>query len=69
MIRTAKVIFCDNEHGTGDVMFPEYPGEHEVQQLFIEPKTVAQQRKEAKEAGWRRHEGGDYCPGCVEGGL
>jgi|ERR1700690_1483909 len=23
MIRTAKIIFCDNEHGTGDVTFPD----------------------------------------------
>lgn len=63
------MIFCDNEHGVGNVTFPEYPGEAEVWNLFIEPKTVSQLRREAKKLGWTRHEGGDYCPMCSEGGI
>lgn len=43
MIRTSKM-----EHGVGNVTFPEYPGEAEVWNLFIEPKTVSQLRREAK---------------------
>jgi len=64
MIRTAKAIFCDNEHGTGDVTFPEM--EHVNDQTFITSVGTAQLRKDAKAAGWTRLKGADYCPGCSE---
>lgn len=43
-----------------------------VQQLlqrFVDSPTEAQTRREAKAAGWRRVNGEDYCPMCVESGL
>lgn len=67
MIRTAKAIFCDNEHGFGDVTFP--PLDRDVtssQQDYIAPQRVGQLRKAAKKEGWGRVNGGDYCPQCME---
>lgn len=67
MIRSAKIIFCDNEHGTGDVTFPSL--DRTVQQLqgeYVAPQTVGQLRKAAKKEGWTRIDGGDYCPQCSE---
>jgi hypothetical protein len=58
MIRTAKLIFCDNEHGMGDVTYPD----------LFDP-TLKQLRKDAKQAGWSRHAGADYCQQCTEGGI
>jgi hypothetical protein len=67
MIRAAKVIFCDNEHGYGDVTFPDLDRPaHELAGEYVAPQTVGQLRKSAKEAGWGRIEGGDYCPSCME---
>lgn len=67
MIRTAKVIFCENEHGTGDVTFPnlDMMSTVELQQEYIGQRTARQLRQEAKKAGWGRVDGGDYCPSCV----
>ena len=67
MIRTLKVIFCDEEHGVGDVTFPDM-GTLNNQQFVDEevPTTVRELRKKAKAAGWGYHNGGDYCPGCME---
>jgi hypothetical protein len=67
MIRGAKVIFCDNEHGFGDVTFPnlDRPVE-EIQACYVAPVPIAQLRKSAKAAGWGRINGGDYCPQCME---
>ena len=67
MIRQAKVIFCENEHGTGDVTFPSLDRElDELQAEYVAPQTTADLRKSAKEAGWGRVNGGDYCPACME---
>jgi hypothetical protein len=68
MIRTAKVIFCDNEHGTGDMTFPDLDGlaRIELQQQFIVPRRIGELRKAAKKEGWGRINGGDYCASCME---
>jgi hypothetical protein len=68
MIRTAKLIFCDNEHGSGDMCYPDIYGEthHETLQHFIEPATAKILRKAAKQDGWSVLNGADYCPGCTE---
>lgn len=67
MIRTLKIIFCDEEHGVGDVTFPDMATLHQQQFVADEtPATVPQLRKQAKAAGWSHHSGGDYCPGCTE---
>lgn len=69
--RTCGVIFCENEHGTGEVTFPdlEQMSAYDLQQRFVNSPTQAQTRREAKAAGWRRIYGADYCPACVESGL
>jgi hypothetical protein len=64
------MLFCDNEHGMGDVTYPDlFLPIEQLRQFFIEPPTVVQLRREAKKAGWSRHAGGDYCPQCTEGGI
>lgn len=67
MIRQAKVIFCDSEHGTGDVCFPDLTNfdRAEIQQVLIDSLDVGALRRRAKAAGWGRFQGGDYCPGCM----
>jgi hypothetical protein len=68
MIRKCQILFCDNDHGCGDVTYPdvtEMDG-YAVQQLFINGTDMKSLRKEAKEKGWRRVNGADYCPGCME---
>ncbi len=69
MIRKCALLFCDNEHGTGDVCFPDVKAMsgHEIDQTFITGSTTLRGlRKAAKQAGWGRVNGGDYCPGCME---
>lgn len=68
MTRKAQLLFCDNEHGTGDVCFPdvdEMDG-FKFKQVFINGNTAQLLRKEAKAHGWGRVNGGDYCPNCME---
>jgi hypothetical protein len=65
MIRTFKVLFCDNEHGTGDVIFPENFSQ-ELHDDMLQSRTAAQLRKDAKKAGWSRVGGVDYCDSCTE---
>lgn len=67
MIRKAQIIFCDNEHGTGDVCFPDLTSlsGFEFQQKLIEGNDFRSVRKAAKALGWGRVNGGDYCPGCM----
>lgn len=67
MIRKCQIIFCDNEHGW-IVSFPDLNnlGAHDVERMFVQETSTAQIRKLAKEAGWGRVNGGDYCPGCME---
>ena len=71
MIRKCMILFCDNEHGTGDVCFPDLDrvDSFETKQAFIKGNTVRQLRAEAKKAGWGRVNGGDYCPACMEDGI
>jgi len=67
VIRSAKIIFCDNEHGFGDVTFPSLDRPvDELQGEYVAPQRVSQLRKDAKKAGWGRVQGGDYCPQCME---
>ena len=71
MTRKCILLFCDNEHGNGDVTFPDIAvmDSFNIQQEFIGERTLGQLRKEAKKAGWGRVNGGDYCPACMESGL
>jgi hypothetical protein len=72
MINKTQVIFCDNEHGIGDVCFPDIGNmdEHSIKQLFINgPPSIRALRLDAKKAGWGRVNGGDYCPGCMQSGT
>jgi len=68
MIRTTRAIFCDQDHGNGDVMFPEldYAERLETHQEFINPRSIRQLREDAKKVGWKRIKGLDYCPTCAE---
>ena len=61
MIRPAKRIYCDQEHGTGDVAFPDLDAVNWIDG----PATAATLRREARKLGWRRIMGADYCPDCV----
>ena len=66
MIRTLKVLFCDEDHGTGDRMFPDL---FDIDpRMFVEGSlTPAKLRKLAKVAGWTRSGGADYCETCSAG--
>ena len=68
MIRKCQVVFCDNEHGTGDVCFPDLTGfdRSEIQQVLIDGADVRAVRRAAVAQGWGRVNGGDYCPACME---
>jgi hypothetical protein len=68
MHRKCGVIFCENEHGTGDVTFPDLKSmdPYELQQRFIESPTERVTRREARAAGWGRVNKADYCPQCME---
>lgn len=67
MIRKAQILFCDNDHGIGDVSFPDITvlSGFEFQQALIEGNDVRSVRRAAKAAGWGRVNGGDYCPYCM----
>jgi hypothetical protein len=69
MMRNTQLLFCDEEHGIGDVTFPELENLTIVD--FIQPRTARQIRADAKKAGWTRdRRGRDYCEGCShEGGA
>jgi hypothetical protein len=60
-------LFCENEHGFGDVCFPDIDkmDAFEIKNLVVENKPVYLLRAEAKRAGWRRVNGADYCPACM----
>ena len=68
MTHKAHLLFCDNEHGTGDVSFPDVKvlDGHDLQQHFMLGLSAGALRKVAKQAGWGRVNGGDYCPHCME---
>ena len=65
MILTTRVIVCGNEHGIGDQTFPLLR-EVSVDDFGQFPPAISTLRKRAKEAGWGRVNGEDYCPGCME---
>jgi len=72
MLRTAKFIVCDNEHGTGDVTFPDLDeSSFDVKNYLVYPTgtKTADLRRAAKKAGWSVVDGGDYCAMCTEGGV
>ena len=60
MIRTVKVLYCENEHGTGDVTFPAL-GELDPMQDV----TAVTLRRNARAAGWIRTHNADYCDVCA----
>lgn len=68
MIQKLNFIFCENEHGTGDVCFPDVCrlDGRDLQQEIVAGNTVSELRRAAKKAGWGRVNGGDFCPSCME---
>jgi hypothetical protein len=68
MVRNGRLIFCDNEHGSGHVCYPDIydMDAHALCQLFINSQPASALRKAAKKEGWGRVNGGDYCAGCME---
>lgn len=68
MILKCYVLFCENEHGTGDVCWPDVTtlDGFDIQQMFIKGNTIGRVRREAKKAGWGRINGADYCPACMD---
>lgn len=65
MIRKITVIFCDNDHGNGDVTYPDLATIDQIDAVDLDGQTVSSVRKMAKEQGWGRVNGADYCPGCM----
>jgi hypothetical protein len=68
VIRKTHIIFCDNEHGTGDVMFPDLTrlSGFEFAQEVIDGNDARSVRRAAKAKGWGHYRNGDYCPDCME---
>ena len=66
MIRTIKVLFCDEDHGTGDRTFPDLM-DIDTRMFIDRQPTTRQLRKLAKAAGWRCEKGADYCETCSAG--
>lgn len=68
MILKFHLLCCENEHGTGDVVFPDLTtlDGFEVAQEASKSLTPADVRREAKKLGWGRVHGADYCPACME---
>lgn len=64
MIYSVKVIFCENEHGSGEQTFPRIDDITDL--TFINPVSAARLRADAKKAGWIRFNGADYCDLCAE---
>jgi hypothetical protein len=63
MIRTFKVLFCEEDHGTGDRMFPD-TFDIDPRMIVEGAMTTRQLRKMAKAAGWTYSQGADYCETC-----
>jgi hypothetical protein len=63
MVRTTKALFCNEDHGSGDVTFPALIDL--IEMSFIFPPDLRRLRAEAKAAGWKYIKGRDYCEGCV----
>ena len=67
MILKANLLFCDNEHGNGDISFPDLKmNDFDLMQAFLVDNGVRALRRAAKKKGWGRVNGGDYCPICME---
>lgn len=68
MIRTIRVIFCDEEHGDGEHTYPNLNNTSDGNLLctLIDKPTVAQLRRYAKAEGWTHTRQNDFCPGCSE---
>lgn len=67
MIRKIQFLFCDNEHGLGDVCFPDVSGDsYALLQKIVDGNTTRSLRAAAKKEGWGRVDGVDYCPACME---
>ena len=63
MVKTVKFLYCDNEHGFGDVMFPDVnASDLDLKLVEGSARTL---RKLARGEGWRFWHGRDYCPNCV----
>jgi len=67
MIHKLPILFCANEHGFGNVTFPDldHMDTFKIHQAAIEPVGIGKLRKDAKAAGWGRVNGEDYCPDCM----
>jgi hypothetical protein len=66
LIRTIKVLFCDNEHGAGDVTFPSLRSDIDPDYFVNKAPSLKQLREQARAAGWRYYRGSDYCEQCAE---
>ena len=66
MIRTIKVLFCDNEHGNGDVTFPDLRHVEPTDIVNGGSATTKHLRAETAKSGWRHYRGSDYCEMCAE---
>jgi hypothetical protein len=64
MIQAFRVVFCEEEHGFGDVFFPDPIDPSTHLQKYPTRKAVW---RDARAAGWRRIQGADYCPDCAAG--
>ncbi|HEV2691414.1 MAG TPA: hypothetical protein VG347_00810 [Verrucomicrobiae bacterium] len=71
MILKCSLLFCANEHGNGDVSFPDAAtlDPYTVRQIFIKGNDARLLRADAKKEGWGRINGEDYCPACMESGV
>lgn len=61
-IRTTSVIFCDEEHGIGEVTFP--PIDELAASDFVLPRSAKMLRDDARAAGWTFTRRGAWCPQC-----
>jgi hypothetical protein len=68
VIRRAAVLFCDNEHGTGDVLFTGFSELPDLEEaaMYTAPISVVELRRRARKAGWSRSGNVDFCPICTE---
>lgn len=66
MIRTIKVLVCDEEHGIGDQTFPRL-SDLEPNDFVNGVLTTPALRKRAKAAGWTFSGGHDWCDQCSAG--
>ena len=67
-IRRAMALYCDEEHGIGDVVFPaaDSANAYSSDAKFDPDLTAVKLRRLARAEGWRRFQNVDYCPSCVQ---